>query len=150
MLNCQYLTLNSDCNSWPTWIQRVDRVVRPPWKITSCYMFSLKYWYGPPSRSNWTPRVQLLLEGGPYGPLLNTLIIKSFQDPPPPRPADGIFWIHAWGPLGTCNQLFIFHCRYKFCEQRGNCAASFAYVIWCSVGSCYLILLEKVCYTFLS
>ena len=24
---------------------------------------------GSPSRSNWTPQVQLLLEGGPYGPL---------------------------------------------------------------------------------
>ena len=44
--------------------------------------------------------------------------------------------------------FFIFHCRYKLCEQRGNCAASFAYVSWCSFGGSYLILLKKVCYTF--
>ena len=24
--------------------------VRHPWKITSCYMFTQKYWYGPPTR----------------------------------------------------------------------------------------------------
>ena len=24
------------------------------WKITSCYIFPYKYWYGPPSTSNWT------------------------------------------------------------------------------------------------
>ena len=55
----------------------------------------------------------------------------------------------AWDPVGTYNQLFLlFHCRYKLCEQRGNCAASFAYVCWCGIGDSYLILLKKVCYTF--
>ena len=36
-------------------------------------------------RSNWTPRVQMLLEGGPYGPDK-----KKFSGPP-----DGNFWIRA-------------------------------------------------------
>ena len=48
-----------------TWADREEGVTGvPDWKITSCYMFPLKYWYGHPSKSNRTPRVQLLLEGG--------------------------------------------------------------------------------------
>ena len=35
------------------------------------------FWYWPPSRSNWTSRVQVLLEGGPCGPLWNTLMTKK-------------------------------------------------------------------------
>ena len=52
----------------------------------------------PPSRSNWTPWVQLFLEEGTYmyGPLCNTLMTKSnfvkTTHPHPPHP-DGIFWI---------------------------------------------------------
>ena len=39
----------------------------PTWKITSGYRFSYKYGHGSPYRSNLTPLVQLLLEGGSYG-----------------------------------------------------------------------------------
>ena len=38
----------------------------PPWKSTNGYRCLKKFWYVPPLRTNWTPRVQLLLEGGLY------------------------------------------------------------------------------------
>ena len=53
------------------------------------------------SRSNWTPLafgVQLLLRGGPYGPLGNTLLpknIKQIKNNTVRTPTDGIFLICA-------------------------------------------------------
>ena len=54
---------------------------RLPWKITSGYRFPYKFLYGSPSRSNWTPWVQLLLEGGPYEGV--QLLLEGCPDDPP-------------------------------------------------------------------
>ena len=63
------------------WIQRVEQGVLtpPPHPLThtpgksqvAIARFPEKFWYGPPLRSNWTQRTQLLLEGSQYGPLWN-------------------------------------------------------------------------------
>ena len=44
-------------------------LVQTPWKITSSFMSPKIYWYRPLLRSDWTPRVQLLLKRGPCSPL---------------------------------------------------------------------------------
>ena len=49
-----------------------DPLPPPPWKITSCYTFPKRSWYGP-SGSNCLSRdpywLQLLLEGSVLGPM---------------------------------------------------------------------------------
>ena len=56
-----------------------DRGSRPPSPEKSLVA---KYWYRPPSKSNWTSWVQFLLEGGPYCCQWNMLMNeKRFKTP---------------------------------------------------------------------
>ena len=59
------------------------------WNITNDYKFPGKYCYTDPLEKQLDPGVQLFLEGGPYGPLRNTLMTKKnfvLSCTPPPTP----------------------------------------------------------------
>ena len=70
--------------------------VQTPTGITCGKRFASKFWYGHPSRSNWTHQVQLLLEGGPRM-VLCEIYICDHEDPPAP---EGIF-------SGSVHALFV-------------------------------------------
>ena len=63
----------------------------PPSKITSGYRFSWKFCYGSPSRSNWTPSVQLLgpLWSDSFSRVVGTaLCVLRCQEPDTPFPTE--------------------------------------------------------------